>query len=297
MPPDITISIVNTNNRDLVLQCLASVFETADNLNLEVFVVNNACTNGSAQTVHEEFPQVKIIENERMLGFSTNNNLVFAQAAGRYLMLLNDDTIVQPGSFTAMVTFMDTNPGTAVVGANLLNPDNTPQKCYDHTPHPLYDGLQPLSEFIFPLPPSHNQPLEVANVCGACMLVRTSIAEDIGYLDTRFDPLYSEEVDWCLRFQKAGWKIYHLPEARVIHFGGATIDRISKSRYERIFEKKAEFFRKHYGPGTVMVYKTSLFGINLAKALVWSLMWGFGKIDASNEAKTHWNLVRRAFFL
>lgn len=279
------------------MQCLASVFETADNPNLEVFVVDNACTDGSAQAIQQKFPQVKIIVNERMLGFSTNNNLVFTQATGRYLMLLNDDTLVQPGSFTAMVTFMDTHPEAAVVGALLSYPDGSFQKCYDHNPHPLYDGLQPLSEYLFPLPNSEGLPMEVATVHGACLMVRSSVAETIGYLDTRFDPLYSEETDWCFRFRKAGWKVYHLPSAQVIHLEARTMNRSPVKRYERIFEKKAEFFRKHYGPGTVMVYKTSLFGINLVKALVWSLMWGIGKIDASNEAKTHWNLVRRAFYL
>ena len=295
--PDISISIVNTNNRDIVLQCLASVFQAADDLDLEIIVVNNACTDGSAEAIGARYPSVTLIEHSQMLGFSTNNNLAFAQASGRYLMLLNDDTIVQPGAFKAMVDFSDGHPETGVVGALLLNPDGTFQKCYDHNPHPLYDGLQPISEILFPLPRSNGLPLQVDTVHGACLMVRTSAAEKIGYLDTRFDPLYSEETDWCFRFRKGGWKVYHLPAARVIHLEAKTMNRSPVKRYERIFEKKAVFFRKHYSPGAVLVYKFCLFGINLAKALVWSLLWGTGKKSANDEAKIHWNMVRRALFL
>ena len=297
MKPDLSIAIVNTNNREITLQCLETVFATAPELNLEVFVVNNACTDGSTSAIQERFPRVQIIENEQMLGFSTNNNLVFARAQGRYLMLLNDDTLVQPGAFQVMVNFMDENLSVGAAGAQLLNPDRSFQKCYDHNPHPLYDGLQPLSEILFPLPGSKGLPLQVATVHGACMLVRTAAAEKVGFLDTRFDPLYSEEVDWCFRIRKAGWKVYHLPTAQVIHLGGATMNRMPIRRYERIFEKKALFFRKHYGPGTVAVYKFSLWGINLAKALVWSALWGIGRDGAGDEARTHWHMVRRALFL
>ena len=161
MSPDISISIVNTNNRELVLQCLASVYKTAGDLNLEIFVVNNACTDGSPAAIQRGFSRVKTLENLEMLGFSTNNNLVFARASGRYLMLLNDDTIVKPGAFQEMVAFMDAHPEAGGVGANLLNSEGTFAKCF------------------------------------------ASLAP----------PLYSEEIDWCFRIKKAGWKIYHLPSA------------------------------------------------------------------------------------
>jgi len=297
MLPDISISIINTNNLKFVLQCLASVYETAGNLDLEIYVVNNACTDGSTDSIRETYPRIKIIENFNKLGFSTNNNLSFAQASGRYLMLLNDDTIVNTNAFQALVEFLDSHPEAGAAGACLINPDGSPQKCYDHTPHPLYDGFQPLSEYLFPLRRNNGLPLEVANVDGACMVVRASAAKDVGYLDTSFDPLYSEEVDWCYRIRKAGWKIYHIPAAQVVHFGGMTMNRAPIGRYERIFEKKALFFRKHYGKWAVGAYKVSLFGANLAKSIIWGILWGLGKKAAKNEVKIHWNMVRRALFL
>ena len=129
------------------------------------------------------------------------------------------------------------------------------------------------------------------------MVVRTSVAQEIGYLDTRFDPLYSEEVDWCYRIKKAGWKIYHLPSANVIHLAGSTMNRVPIRRYERIFEKKALFFRIHHGERAVAVYKFSLFSNNLVKAFLWTLLWGLRKNGSRDKVKIHWNMVRRAFYL
>lgn len=295
--PDITISIINTNNRDIVMQCLDSISQNIHGIDIELFVVNNACTDGSKEAISNTYRNVSILENEKILGFSTNNNLVFNLSKGRYLMLLNDDTIVQDNAFQIMVSFMDSHPEVGAVGANLLNPDLTLQPCYDYAPTPLYEGFRPLSEYLRPLPANHGKPLEVANVCGACMLVRASTADSIGYLDTQFDPLYSEEVDWCYRITKAGWKIYHLPDARVIHLGGVMMNRLSVHRYEQIFEKKALFFRKHHGNKAVAIYKLALLINNIVKACFWGLRRAMGKPGAVIEFQTHWNMARRALYL
>jgi GT2 family glycosyltransferase len=285
---------VNTNNREITVNCLESLYATSDGLLLETIVVNNACTDESTAAIHERFPQVKIIENQEMLGFSTNNNLALAQATGRYFMLLNDDTIILPGTFQMMLDYMNNNQEVGVVGANLFYPDGSPQKCYDHAPNPLYDGLQPLSEMLYPLPQANGRPLEVANVCGACMMVRADVALEVGGLDPQFDPLYSEEVDWCHRIQKAGWKIIHLPDAKIIHLAGITMNRNPVRRYERIFEKKTLFFRKHYGSGTVFLYKSLLFTSNFIKSLAWAVFYMTGKKGAKIEFQTHWNMVRKS---
>lgn len=308
--PDLSIAIINTNNREIALQCLESVFRTQGELNLEVIVVDNACTDGSAAAVRQRFPQARLVHNAQKLGFSSNNNLALtgnvegrleidqpggARAQGRYWMLLNDDTIVQPGAFQAMLAFMDAHPQAGVVGAALLNQDSSPQACYDFTPHPLYEGLRPLSEYLFPPPKSHGQPLETGYVCGACIMARTSAIPAVGMLDTRFDPLYSEEVDWCYRFRQAGWKVYHLPQAQVIHLGEVSKRRTSLQRYERIYAKKALFFRKNMGTGALRMYKASLWLSNLIKAILWLIAWGLRRPDAQQEFAIHWNIVRRAF--
>lgn len=291
---DISISIINSNNLAITRQCLQSVRATQGELQLEITVVNNACRDGSREALGREFPEVRLLENEQMLGFSTNNNRALSTAGGRYLMLLNDDTIVQPGAFQEMVSYMDAHPQAGVAGAALLNQDWSPQYCYDFVNHPLYDGLRPFSEQLWPHPRSHGQPLETGFVSGACLMVRASATEGIGLLDTRFDPLYSEEVDWCYRFKQAGWKVVHLPQARVIHLGEVISRKTSPQRYERIYAQKTVFFRKHYGESGAWIYKISLWITNLAKAIGWWVIGIFGKTGSQREFEVHWNIVRKA---
>lgn len=294
--PDISISIINTNNRVIALDCLESVYATAGDLSLQVILVNNACKDGSTVAVRQRFPEVEIIEHEEMLGFSTNNNLALERAVGRYWMLLNDDTIVLPDAFQEMVAFMDENQQAGVVGAALLNKDGTAQYCYDFVPQPLYEGLRPFSEHLLPHQSSQGKQLETGFVCGACLMVRAEVARKVGVLDPRFDPLYSEEVDWCYRFKQAGWKVYHLPQARVIHLGEVSKRRSSKQRYEKIYAKKAVFFRKHRGEAVTWVYKITLVITNLAKTLLWSAAWVVRRPRARQELELHWYIARKAMF-
>lgn len=291
---DISVSIINTNNREVALACLESVYAQAGELALQVIVVNNACRDGSEEAIGVRFPQVELIEQAVMRGFSTNNNLALGRASGRYWMLLNDDTLVQPGAFQALAAFLDGHPQAGVAGARLLNRDGSEQFCYDYTPHPLYEGLRPFSEVLRPPPKSKGEALEVGYVSGACLVVRAAAAQQVGLLDTRFDPLYSEEVDWCFRFGQAGWKVYHLPQARVIHLGEVAKRKGSLARFERIYAKKTVFFRKHCGEGGAWVYKISLWLANLVKAGLWLGGWIVRRPEAQQEFRIHWNIVQKA---
>lgn len=292
---DISVSIINTNNREVALACLESVYAQAGELALQVIVVNNACRDGSGEAIGARFPQVELIEQAEMRGFSTNNNLAFERATGRYLLMLNDDTLVRAGAFQKMVEFMDGHPEVGAVGPRLLNGDGSWQLSYGFRPHPIYEGLVPLSEMLHTLKEA-KQPYLVENISGACMMVRRTAAQQVGYLDTRFDPLYSEEIDWCYRINQAGWKIMYIPSAEVVHLGGSTMRRSSTHRLIRISEKKAVFFRKHYGKGAVITFKSLLVVSNFLKAVFWGIAWRMGKSEASNEFKTHWELMKRAVY-
>ena len=290
--PDLSISIINTNNREIALQCLESVFATRGELNLQVIVVNNACTDSSTEAIHRCFPQVEIIEQQQISGFSTNNNLVFSRANARYLLMLNDDTIVHQDALQKMVDFMDKHPEVGVLGPKLLNKDGSWQPSFGYKPHPIYEGLSPLLEYIHPRKYTE-RPLIVENVSGACMFVRSAVAQKIGYLDTQFDPIYSEEIDWCYRIVKAGFKICYLPDAAVTHLGGSTMNRVTMQRFIRIHEKKALFFRKHYSKFAVFTYKATLMVANFIKLLYWAALWGFNQNDSTEELEAHWKLIKR----
>jgi len=289
--PDITISVIDTNNCDVTLQCLRSVFANTHRASLEVFVVDNACTDGSAEAIAAAFAQVKQIHNVHRQGFSTNNNLAFSQASGRYLLMLNDDTLVQEGALDRMVSFMDQHPDAGVVGARLLNPDGSHQPDCSYLPHPLYDAIEPLSLWLRPLHCDAQCATVIGRVCGACMMVRRTVADKVGLLDTAFDPLYCEEVDWCYRIGQAGWQVYHLPDAQVVHFGGQTMNRAPLYKLEMFYRKKALFFRKHFGARTAWTFKLGLLTATAVKLLTWALMYPFRRQRASARIAAHRHIL------
>jgi GT2 family glycosyltransferase len=293
--PDLTLSIISANNLDLLLPCLRSVFDGTQRLTVEAYVVDNASTDGTAVAVAAEFPQVRVIRNESRLGFSTNNNLVLRQGRGRYLMLLNDDTVVLDGALDHMVAFMNAHPRVGAVGSFLLNPDGSFQPAFARFPHPVVEAVWPVTDWYHRLVGNRDQPLEVDSVCGAAMLVRREVVEQVGLLDTAFDPIYSEEVDWCYRIKQAGWRIYALPQAQVIHYGGQTMNRMMPRKYELLLSHKMLFFRKHAGAGAANAYRAILGFMTAGKLAWWVLACLMPKnCQASKERlHVHWYILKR----
>jgi GT2 family glycosyltransferase len=294
MVRDLSISIINTDNRDQILDCLRSVYANTHHISLEVIVVDNASTDGSVEAIATEFPEVKLIRNKVRRGFSTNNNLALSQATGRYLMLLNDDTIVQPGAFDRMIEFMHIHSIVGAAGPQLLNPDGSIQQSIGFIPHPLFEAFRPVSSFLRPLNWRPVVPVPVDVISGACLLVRREVVDQVGLLDANFDPLYSEEIDWCYRIRETNWQIYYLPQAQVIHLGSQTMNRVPLHKTERLLEKKALFFRKHYGRGATWLYKLGLLASSLTKVFLWALLVLPKGETAKQKVAVHWYISRRA---
>jgi len=295
MQPDLTISIISADNLDLLLPCLRSVFDHTHNITMEVFVVDNASTDGSASVVKATFPQITVIRNKVSRGFSTNNNLVLNQGIGRYLMLLNDDTLVLDGALDRMVEFLDTHPQAGAVGGFLLNADGSFQPAFARFPHPFTEALWPATNWSYRSARQATDPHKVDSVCGAAMLVRRQIIDQVGVLDTAFDPIYSEEVDWCYRIVQAGWQIYVLPQARIIHYGGQTMNRSLSHKYELLLSHKALFFRKHMGAISAGIYKVIL-GLSTSIKLIWWILVTLikrGHRDSKERMNLQWYLLNR----
>ncbi len=293
--PDLTVSIISADNLDLLLPCLRSVFANTHRIRLEVFLVDNASADGTAAAVETEFPQIKIIRNATRLGFSTNNNLMLRQGQGRYVMLLNDDTLVSDGALDGMVDFMDTHPDAGAVGASLLNPDGSLQQSFARFPHPLLEGLWPVTNWSYRSLRQASRPFPVDSVCGAAMVVRRTVLDQVGLLDTAFDPIYSEEVDWCYRIKEAGWQIHALPQTHIIHYGSQTMNRAVPRKYELLLSHKALFFRKHGGRGAATAYLLSLTLSTKAKLVWWSTLGRLasGRETSKERRKLHWHVLRR----
>lgn len=294
--PDLTISIISADNLALLLPCLRSVFESTHRITLEVFLVDNASSDCTAEAVQAEFPQVKFIRNAKRLGFSTNNNMVLRQGQGRYLMLLNDDTVVLDGAFDILINFADSHPSVGVVGAWLLNPDGTYQQSFAAFPHPLVEPFISASQIASRRPLSAI-PFAVDIVSGACLMIRYSVIEKVGVLDTAFDPIYSEEFDWCCRIKQAGWEIAVVPGAKVVHYGSYTMNRTMLRKLNLLYGHKVKFFRKHYGFWGAWVYKILLTIVSMLKACALTLASFVGRHDVREKAAIQWHLARQALRL
>jgi len=260
---EVSIIIVNWNTQDILRNCLQSIYEQAGGVHFEVIVIDNASTDGSAEMVMTKFPQVVLIENSGNRGFATANNQGLAIAGGRYVLLLNSDTVVLDSAISKIVSFADAHPEAAVVGCRVLNPNKTLQPTCFMFPSILNMLLS--STYLYKLFPKsrffgrermtwwdRNDIREVDVVTGCFMLVRQKAIEQVGIMDERFF-IYGEETDWCCRFKKAGWAVMFTPSAEIIHFGGASTARMGNNMTLQLRGGILQFIVKHHSRSVYML--------------------------------------------
>jgi GT2 family glycosyltransferase len=247
-PMDISVIVVNFNTKNLLRNCLHSVYETIRNISFEVLVVDNASPDGSLTMLREEFLQVKVIENPKNRGFAAGNNQALAMMKGRYALLLNTDTVLKENAVYELFSFMETHPEAAMASGQLLNADGSKQNSIANFPSlsTLLFNV-PFLEMIFPQKyPSkrypQKDPIEIDSGVGACLLVRRKAIEEVGLFDERYF-FFFEETDWALQMKMAGWKTFHVPTAYIYHFQGQSIGQDIRSRIE-FYRSRYQFFRK-----------------------------------------------------
>jgi len=256
---DITIVIVNWNTKDLLRDCLESVYKTIRNITFEIIVVDNASRDNSVAMLGEKFPGVRIIENSENRGFGAANNQAFAVMRGRYALLLNTDTVLTGNAVHELFAFMENHDEAAMAGGQLLNRDGSRQNSIANFPTVLsLLANTSLLEYLFPRRfPSkryvHKEPLEVESVIGACILVRKKAIDEVGMFDERYF-FFFEETDWACQMRSAGWKIYHVPSALIYHLQGQSVGRNVRSRIE-FYRSRYQFSRKWESrPYNVLVF-------------------------------------------
>lgn len=232
---DVSIIIVAWNVRELVRDCLKSVYDQTEGINFEVIYVDNASEDGSVEMVSKEFPKVKIIENENNEGFIKANNQAIEVANGRYVLLLNSDTIILDNAIAKTLRFADAHPEAAVIGCKVFTPNNTLQRTCFLYPSVLNMLLS--ATYLYKLFPrskffgregmtwwDYRNTREVEAICGVCSLVRQDAIKQVGLMNELYF-VYGDDPDWCYRFRKNGWKIFFSPAAEIIHYGDETIRR------------------------------------------------------------------------
>ncbi len=260
---DISIIIVNWNTKDNLLNCLESIFKHLRNINGEVIVVDNGSKDGSIEALKIYYPSVRLIENKSNLGFAKAVNQGLRKAQAKYILLLNPDTQIKDNTVKKLINFMQVNPETGIAGAHLLNVDGSKQNSIANFPSLATELLNKrLLRWLFPnrflgKEKNYSEPIEVDSVIGACMMLRCEAIEKAGMMDEDYF-LFFEETDLCYRVKKAGFKVYHVPEAEAIHFQGKSIEREKKRAKVEYYRSRYLFFRKHRGRWQELILRIGL---------------------------------------
>lgn len=227
----LSVIIINYKTASLLRQCIKSIQRNKPSYNYEIIVVDNASRDGSVEMIEDDFYSiVKLIVNDKNLGFpKAVNQGVKTSEDSQYILLLNPDITVLPGSLDQMIDFMEKNRSVAVLGPKLINPNGSIQNsCFNQYTSPkivLYrrtifgktkKAKEEINKFLM-ADWDHNTGKEVAWILGSCMLVRKEAIRQVGLMDERFF-MYMEDVDWCRRFWQKGWKVYYYPEIKMVHY-------------------------------------------------------------------------------
>ncbi len=260
--PDLSIAIVAHNGRDRVLQTVRSALAATGDVNVELIVVDNGSTDGTASAV-EQLGLARVIRNGNT-GFAAGNNLALRYARGRYTLLLNPDVDISEGSFDELVQALDERPEVGAASVVQRSPDGQILHTINRFPTPLRDLGEALFAHRFRVTRrlqqavtstadyAREQPADW--VVGAFLIVRTEAVSRVGPLDERFF-LYSEETDWCLRLWRAGWQVRHLPVMTIVHHeGGYTRPELAA----QLSHSKILFARKHRGAGGAFATRCAL---------------------------------------
>ena len=263
---DVAVIVVSWNVREYLADCLRSVFAELEYSQLtgQVWVVDNNSTDGTQDLLGDLFPTTKLIANNDNPGFGVANNQAMkaatsANGAGpRYYFLLNPDTLVRPGALGHLVACLDDIPEAGLAGPRLVYGDGRLQQSAFHFP-----GITQLSFDLFPAPgrlyesrlngryprryyKAGKEPFAVDHTLGAAMLVRSNVAEATGGFDDSYH-MYCEEIDWCWRIRRAGWEIYAVPQAEIVHFAGSSTKQVPANSIVNLWSSRADLYRRHHG--------------------------------------------------
>ncbi len=253
----LSVIIVSWNVCQELLDCLRSIQENPPSHSYEIIVIDNASTDGTADTVKRAFPAVYLFTNRDNRGFAAANNVGILKSRGQYILFLNPDTIIHPRSLDTLVRFMDDNKDVGACGAKLLNLDGSHQdsvRCFPSFRSALhrhtafkYIGIFKSNYKKWTMKDhDNNRQMDVEQVMGAALMTRKSIIEQVGPMDEDFF-MYYEEVDLCYRIKEAGWRIVYVPESEITHLGGRSAGQIPADKRIMAMTSLLIFFKKRRG--------------------------------------------------
>ena len=300
---DLSILVVSWNTRELTSACLRSIRETAFGRRAQTVVVDNASSDGSAEAIRAEFPWVELVASTSNLGFSAGNNLGLGRCRGRYVLLLNPDTLVLGDVLERSVAYLDANPDVGAMGCRVLNPDRTLQStCFRY---PSLLNLFLLATGLHRVPGQffgrydyrgwlRDSEMDVDVVTGCYLMVRGSIVRTVGPLDERFF-FCGEETDWCLRIRRAGHRVVLSPVGEIIHFGNQSGRQLSYRRDVLLSEGLVKLHAKHSGLSSAACAWLLLLSCNALRAIYWTAAGTLTGTRSYLERGRYFAQVTRAF--
>jgi len=306
MNHDISIIIVSWNSVEHLRNCLGSIYQIKSRVNLEVTVIDNASSDGSAEMVSSEFSSVILIENKENRGFAAANNQGIVRSSGRYILLLNPDTILLDDALEKTLGIADNHPNVGVLGCQVLeNKEKIQNTCFSFpTPLNIFFIAVGLSK-LFPKSHFFGQPelswwdrkseRFVDVISGMFMLVRREAYEDVGLMDEAYF-IYAEEADWCFRFWQAGWKCMFTPDACIIHAdgGGKSTRQIASKMFVQMQKSLIIFNRNNIGKVACLLTKAIFILSNIIRLVIWG---GLAPFNQSALSKATYALAGLRFHL
>lgn len=309
----LSICIVSFNTRQLLKNCIESIYENSENIQFEIIVVDNNSYDGSAEMIKQAFPEVKLFINESNAGYAKAVNQAIEQANGQYLLVLNSDTEILPNALIKSLHFVKNRIDAGIVGCRLLNLDRSLQRYCRSFPSLLnFFSENFYLSYIFPNSKifgrpflyffNYNEIKEVDIVAGAFMIVRKELIDQIGLMDDQFF-MYSEEADWCYRAKKAGWKVYFYPGAEIIHYGGESTKQNSLKMFIELHKSHHKFISKYHGNFYLFLVKLVLISGLLIRIVLFSSLYILKscgvkiRVNPVKKLVVYWNTIKWYFSL
>jgi GT2 family glycosyltransferase len=255
--PTVSIVVVTWNGKKYALECLESLQALKSPLTIEVIVVDNDSSDGTPTAIRDRHPEVTLIQNGANLGFAKANNIGIAAAHGDIICLVNSDVVVPAGCLETMVDFMSAHPDIGLLGPKMISPTGGVGQSVNRLPtmwnylcfalglHFLLPNSKLFGGYIMAGYPYENTE-DVEVLTGWFWMVPRVALEHVGGLDERFF-MYGEDLDWCYRFLKGGWRVVFFAQAEALHYGAASSGQAPNRFYVEMVRANLQYFQKHHG--------------------------------------------------
>jgi GT2 family glycosyltransferase len=302
-PIDVSVCLINHVTTAYTLNCLRSLFDNTHEAMLEVVLVENASPDESAQIIQQQFPQVQLLQNRTPQTFTVNCNLAIRHSTGRYVLILNNDTIVHDAAVDLLAKFMDQHPECGAVSARLQQADGLVQRILIKTPTLgwyvweilVVQNLAVMSTAFrryFARQSDFHANTEVQNLCGACMLVRRAVIDQVGVFDEQYN-FYAEDADWSYRIKQANWRMYIVADACITHYGDVSLGRVRARAKLEEYKSIRRFFKK-YQPGsaaTPLILKGAWLLTAMLRLFGYMLLAALRRAEAKHSAVAYWRIL------